>query len=86
MTTGQTVGQALSAVSGIPEAEVSDIFNQVKANHAALRSCTGHVFKDITPAKETIRKKYHCTKCHGEIDGMAHFWYQQGLLHAMAGL
>jgi hypothetical protein len=61
------------------------ILQQVKANMQKLMTCELHDFQDITPTKQ-IGKRYKCTKCEGEVDGLAYSWYRKGLKHAMAGV
>lgn len=57
------------------------LIEHVKANVAALDACPGpHDFVDITPGK-IIGKRYRCSTCLGEIDGVALVWYQRGLVH-----
>lgn len=81
----ETVGDALSRVSGVPRAEVSEIFKQVKRNHQRLAVCDHHIFKDITPDKP-LGKKYRCSRCQGEVDSQAYYWFTKGQEQARMGV
>ena len=60
------------------------LLEQAKANLAALNACPGpHDFADITP-KKIAGKRYRCTRCRGEVDGVARAWYERGLAHGRA--
>jgi hypothetical protein len=61
--------------------EARAIWNAAKANGARLDACPGpHVFLDLTPEKR-VGKKWRCSGCGGEVDGVARAWYQAGLAH-----
>lgn len=66
----------------ISREEMQAIWAGVQRNHAVLDACPGpHDFQDISPEKK-IGKKYRCSKCRGELDGINVRWYERGLDHA----
>jgi hypothetical protein len=75
---------ALSKVSGFKAGEVKRIWEVVKENHDRLRACPKHEFVPISGDRlpVTFRTKYRCSACAGEIDAVAHEWYQRGIGHA----
>ncbi len=73
---------AMSNVSGLPRSETNEIWEKVKKNRQRLDSCSQHHFTlDLTPDK-SIAKRWRCTRCSGEIDGVNKSWYELGLEHA----
>lgn len=62
-----------------PEFKV--IWEEVKANHARLRSCPGpHVFP---PYVAQPNARYTCSKCNGSISALDRRWYEDGLAHGV---
>ncbi len=58
------------------------IFEEVKANHEKLKSCTLHDFSiDLDPDKK-INKRWECVNCHGNVGNTEKLWYEDGLKHA----
>ena len=71
----------ISEATGIPRQDMLDIWERVKKNSAALEGCVGrHEFRAIDPTKK-LSRRYRCSKCHGEVDSIAHHWYTIGLTH-----
>lgn len=67
----------LSKVSGLPRAEVQELWQQVKANQARLDACPGpHRFDGHG------RRDYRCSECGGTVSAIAYVWYVAGLEHA----
>jgi hypothetical protein len=76
----ETVGDALSRVSGVPKAEINEIWQKVKANSERLRSCVRpHDFSEVTRLVGTIPREYRCTRCGGTVDSINRSWYVEGL-------
>lgn len=69
----------ISAATGISRADMLEIWEGVKANHAALDACRRH---DFRPDAVRPRIRYRCGACGGTISSGEHFWYQRGLAHA----
>jgi len=67
---------ALSAISGIKESEVKEIWKEVQANKKLLDKCLKHDFHLIS------RDKYKCPNCSGTVDGKAKYWYNKGMSHS----
>lgn len=62
--------------------ETRKIFEQVKANQAALDSCDSpHDFVDMLALK-VPGHRYKCRKCGGELSGHCVRWYLLGIRHA----
>jgi len=80
MTAPETLGDALTRVSGIPRTEMTSLWEEVKENHRRLAECDYHTFTDITP-DNPLNKKYRCNHCQGEIDSRAYYWFMRGLAH-----
>ena len=60
---------------------LAEIWKNVRANHDALEACAGpHDFQRVDSKK--IGSRWRCSKCGGEIDGVALSWYRAGLKHA----
>lgn len=71
----------LARVAGIPENEVSGIYEAVRNNQEKLGSCKRHDFSiDIAP-HTTINKTWKCTRCGGKANASAKIWYELGFLH-----
>lgn len=68
----------LEHVTGIPDSESRKIFEEVKANSNALKSCEKHDFK-LIENPNPFRRKWKCDKCGGVIDNLAHHWYERGV-------
>ena len=63
-------------------AEAKALWEKVQANHRTLASCAGpHDFSDDLSPARTIGKRWRCTRCGGEVDGVARSHYQDGLKH-----
>lgn len=61
--------------------DAKKLWEAAKANTAALLGCAGpHEFVDLTPQK-SFGKRYRCTRCTGEVDGVEKTFYDQGLKH-----
>lgn len=45
--------------------EAKELFETIKANHAALNGCAVHKFPPLTA---DLRRKYRCENCGGEAD------------------
>ena len=73
----ETVVETLSRVSGITQSEIHNIFEKVKDNHRKLNGCASHNFV-MTSDPDILKRKFMCSNCQGEIDGIAHDWYQKG--------
>ena len=71
----------LSKVSGIPENEVSSIYETVKINQQKLADCKRHNFSiDVAP-HTNINKSWKCTECGGKVNASAKMWYELGVIH-----
>lgn len=73
--------ETLEKVSGIKRPEMDKIFQEVKANSAALNSCSGHNFEVHTKYDSGFVRKYKCSNCGGTADAIAVSWYRKGLEH-----
>jgi hypothetical protein len=73
----------LADAVGLPRADMRQIAEQVKANHAALAACPRHHFEPIDDGR-TLLKRHRCSACSGEVDHHAAYWYAQGLKHGGA--
>lgn len=73
----ETIGEALYRVSGVSQEDMHIIFKQAKENHRKLNSCASHVFV-MTSNPDILKRKFRCSNCQGEIDDIAHDWYQKG--------
>lgn len=62
----------------ITKTDVSQIWEEVKANHAKLDACPMHEFDAVPKPLHTLLKDYFCKHCGGKIDSIAHTWYQRG--------
>lgn len=65
--------------------DVKKIWEEVKANHAALNACGGHVFEPsefYDKESRRVPRTYKCTKCGGTVDSVRVHWYKLGLEHA----
>lgn len=72
--------EVLSQVSGIPEREINEIWEQVKANHARLDSCAGpHDFSIEGRKQGQLVRDWQCSKCGGTLDSVNVQWYRKGL-------
>lgn len=49
----------------------------VRENIRRLDTCTGHQFTE-TDARP-LKQRYTCSACKGEIEFIAHLWYQRGV-------
>lgn len=81
----ETLRDTLSRVSGIPRDEMNETWVTVKRNHQRLAECGHHIFKDITPDKP-LGKKYRCSRCQGEVDSQAYYWFTKGQEQARMGV
>jgi len=63
----------------------SVVLDEAQANLKRLAGCPGpHDFVDETPEK-TFGKRFRCSLCRGEIDGVARYWYMLGRKHERNG-
>lgn len=66
----------------LTKSDYQAIWEEVKANHAALDACVGpHDFSIEHERMGTLVRKYRCTKCGGTIDSIDRTWYLSGLAH-----
>lgn len=80
------IGQ-LSAATGMSREELLDIATKVRVNHHKLDACKDHRFELIPNAEIPgfrLKHRYRCAHCGGEIDAIAHHWYQLGREHGRA--
>lgn len=75
----------MSEVTGLARSEIELIAEQVKANHAKLRSCPYHEFERLITAPPG-RERYGCKHCRGTIDASAYHWHEQGRRSAPQGI
>lgn len=71
----------ISDLTGMPRDRLQKLAEVVKANHAALSSCAYHEFDPMAPVwppSLSMKQKYRCRRCGGEIDSHAHYWHEQG--------
>ena len=73
--------ERLENVTGIKRPEMDKIFQEVKANSAALNACSGHNFEVHTKYESGFVKKYKCSVCGCTADAIAVSWYRKGLEH-----
>jgi hypothetical protein len=58
------------------------IMNDARANIVALNACNGpHDFSRVDPSAPLMGAKWRCNLCGGNIDAIAHTYYEQGLAH-----
>ena len=76
-----TTLETLEKVTGIKKPELDKIFQEVKANSAALNSCGFHNFEVHKKYESGFVKKYICSNCGGTADAIAVSWYKKGLEH-----
>lgn len=57
-----------------------ELLAEVRANRARLESCPGqrHDFVEHGP-KRVLLQRYVCTRCKGEVDSHARYWFSIGL-------
>ena len=73
--------ETLSAISGVNIDEAKELWEKVKENAAKLDVCKGpHDFELVTP-ELSLRPRYRCTRCKGEVGMKEHRWYNLGLRH-----
>lgn len=72
----------LAQATGIPRAELLQLWEDAKANERRLSGCPRHVFTPVNTA--TFAQKYVCRVCSGVVDAHAHHWYALGLQHGVA--
>lgn len=70
----------LSSLTGLPTADLHDIWAEVQANGAKLEHCSKHDFHAVEPGK--LGTRYECKCCGGRTDVSSVRWYQRGLAHA----
>lgn len=71
----------LAKLSGIPENEVSGIYEAVRNNQEKLESCKRHNFNiDMVP-HTTFNKTWKCTRCGGKVNSSERTFYELGLIH-----
>ena len=61
--------------------EAKELWEKVKANCRALEACDRHEFKLIGNIDQSLRRRYRCSRCGGEIDSHAYHWYELGVRH-----
>lgn len=68
--------EEMSKMTGFSRAQILDMWEQVKANRAALESCTGpHEFEKID------ERHYKCKLCDGLLRNAEKRWYEIGVRH-----
>ena len=61
------------------------LWEQVQANQRALSGCAGpHDFSEDLRPERQIGKRWRCTLCGGEVDGVAKSHYEEGVRHGEA--
>jgi len=61
---------------------VDQIWRDVKANQAKLRSCRGpHDFQPIPVEGKQLIRDYRCSRCGGKTSATNKIWYNEGLEH-----
>jgi hypothetical protein len=75
--------KVMANLTGLSEATVTGIAQQVKENIDRLHACASHAFEPIPPTAP-IRQRYRCAHCAGEVDSGAYRWYMQGRAHEAA--
>lgn len=70
----------LAKLSGLSAETMQPLMNQARWNNHLLRRCERHDFYDMTPDIQLL-KRYKCRHCGGEINGVAYYWYREGLKH-----
>lgn len=70
----------ISSATGLSRLALTEIWADVKANHARLESCARHDFQLVDPA-QPLRSKYACTACGGTVHRTEFYWYSRGLAH-----
>jgi len=55
----------LAQVSGLPETDVTSIWQDVKRNRAALDGCPRHRFAGVQV--RTLGEKFRCEACNGQM-------------------
>ena len=73
--------KVLSQISGRPQKEVNEIWEQMKANHKRLNSCKGHRFGQID-VKNIRTRRVKCQRCGGFMSVIDIGIYQKGYAHA----
>ncbi|WP_443698596.1 hypothetical protein [Pseudomonas sp.] len=68
---------ALAAIVGANYADIGELADQVKANHAKLNACAYHEFEPLITAPPG-RARYGCKHCRGTIDHHAYYWHELG--------
>lgn len=71
--------QKLAQATGIPQADILSMWDEVKANHAKLDGCARHDFGSVDDRK--LGARYTCRACGGWTDATAVMWYERGLNH-----
>lgn len=72
---------AMSDLTGMPRDRLQKLAESVRANHAALSSCAYHEFEPMAPIQPpalSMKQKYRCRYCGGEVESFAHHWHEQG--------
>lgn len=71
-----------SRITGLSKPVINEVWEEVKANHARLDTCTGpHKFVPIDATK-VLGRRYVCSLCKGEVDSINRSWYEKGFEHA----
>ncbi len=68
----------ISSATGIKRAELQAIWAEVKANGGKLDGCQYHDFVLIPGTDAPMKRRYVCSNCGGEVDGIAYRWHQDG--------
>lgn len=63
--------------------DAKQLMLEVRANHARLGECARHDFQAFAaPAASPLAKRYRCSRCLGEVDGVAFYWWSIGIKQA----
>ena len=72
----------MAGLTGLSRQSMVDLAAEVKANSERLSACPYHEFAPVQMAPgvpmATMRQRYRCIECGGEIDRHAWYWFQQG--------
>ncbi len=75
--------ETVSRVTGLSQADIKTLWEQVKANHKLLDECKGHDFSRPFEKRGEMVVKWQCSRCGGTVDGQAKRWYERGLQHGL---
>lgn len=60
--------------------DAKQLMLEVRANHARLGECARHDFQAF--AARPLARRYRCSRCLGEVDGVAFYWWSIGIKQA----